>query len=225
MPGSSARPTLGPRSSYVRALFPLFALALLGLVSACGVDARDGDRDDRDDKGPGSEAPAVCGDGACHADERCGSCESDCGVCAWPPAWSALEEEVVVLVNQARANGATCPSGPRPATHPLTWNDELAEAARLHSLDMAEQDYFSHTSLDGRSPWDRMEDAGYTGFPTSENIAAGSRTAQDAFNSWMSSDGHCRNIMSSNPNEIGVGYATVEGSSWGHYWTQTFGER
>jgi uncharacterized protein YkwD len=142
----------------------------------------------------------------------------------WPAEWIAAEEEMLLLVNEARINGATCPSGAKPATHPLTWNLELSIAARLHSEDMANNGYFSHTSQDGRSPWQRIADAGYTANATGENIAAGQSSAQSAFNSWMSSDGHCRNIMSGGSNEIGIGYV-AGGAGYGHYWTQTFGAR
>jgi uncharacterized protein YkwD len=99
----------------------------------------------------------------------------------------------------------------------------LRRAARLHSADMAENNYFDHNSQDGRSPWQRMGEAGYTGQPAAENIAAGNRTAAATFEQWRQSDGHCRNMMAQNANEIGIGYA--EGGSYGAYWTQTFGAR
>jgi uncharacterized protein YkwD len=86
---------------------------------------------------------------------------------------------------------------------------------------MADNDYFDHTSLDGRSPWDRMAQAGYDGMPFGENIAAGSSTADGTFHQWLNSPGHCMNMMSQNANELGVGVAF--GGSWGAYWTQTFG--
>lgn len=90
---------------------------------------------------------------------------------------------------------------------------------------MGEQGYFSHDSLDGRSPWDQMRDAGYEGSLRAENIAGGSGTAEATFQQWKSSDGHCRNMMSSQVNELGVGYAFVEGSPFGHDWVQNFGCR
>ena len=46
-------------------------------------------------------------------------------------------------------------------------------AARCHSVDMAENDFFSHTGSDGSNFSQRMRDAGYTGSPRAENIAAG----------------------------------------------------
>ncbi|MFC6602599.1 CAP domain-containing protein [Ectobacillus funiculus] len=39
----------------------------------------------------------------------------------------------------------------------LTWDDHVRETAREHSLDMAGNHYFSHTNLQGQSPFDRME--------------------------------------------------------------------
>lgn len=195
------------------------ASLVCGLV-ACGPSGSGSSRDGDDD----DVAPS-CGDGVCDASEGCDACASDCGACDWPPGWSALEGDVLTRVNEVRSQGASCGGVFAPPTHPLTWNDELALAARLHSLDMAEQDYFDHTSLDGRSPWDRIDDAGYTGFAVGENIAVGSETAEEVMQSWMSSPGHCRNIMSSDADELGVGYAYEADSTWVHYWTQTFGER
>ena len=55
---------------------------------------------------------------------------------------------------------------------PLTSNALLHAAARAHSRDMTDQDYFDHLSLDGRTPWDRMAAAGYVDFSAAaENIA------------------------------------------------------
>jgi hypothetical protein len=41
----------------------------------------------------------------------------------------------------------------------------------------------------------------------------------------MNSSGHRANILSPNFCDIGVGYAFVSGSPYGHYWTQDFGRR
>jgi uncharacterized protein YkwD len=89
---------------------------------------------------------------------------------------------------------------------------------------MATNNYFSHTSRDGRTFGQRIENAGFGGgYPRGENIAAGSSTAQGVMNQWMSSDGHCRNIMTAGFRAIGVGYAERAGSTYRHYWTQNFG--
>jgi uncharacterized protein YkwD len=143
----------------------------------------------------------------------------------WPAAWVAFEEEVLALLNARRAAGATCGTAVKPPVGPLTADAALREASRCHSLDMAVHGYFSHTSLDGRSPWDRIADAGYTASPTGENIAAGYATPAAVVDGWMASPGHCNNIMNPNSNESGVGYAFRAGSPYGRYWTHTFGRR
>lgn len=168
--------------------------------------------------------PPVCGDGACDTpQEACDTCPQDCGDCGWPADWAQLENEMVPLVNAQRAQGANCGGQQMPPVGPLTMNPELRVAAQLHSQDMAEQNYFDHTSLDGRSPWQRMSAAGYRGQAGGENIAAGNATAQATFTQWLNSPGHCRNMMSGNFSEIGVGYAFGANSQYRHYWTQTFG--
>jgi uncharacterized protein YkwD len=141
-----------------------------------------------------------------------------------PDPASPLEDAVLVLVNQRRAAGATCGGtvyGPAPA---LYMHPNLRVAARGHSQDMAAQNYFSHTSLDGRTFDQRIRNAGYTGSsPLGENIAAGYPTAQAVVDGWMGSPGHCANIMSPGFRAVGVGYAHNPASIYRHYWTQNFG--
>jgi uncharacterized protein YkwD len=137
---------------------------------------------------------------------------------------AAFESEVLALVNQHRAAGATCGGTPYGPAAALVMNAELRSAARGHSQDMATRDYFSHTSLDGRTFDQRIRDAGYSGsFPLGENIAAGQSTPEAVVSGWMGSPGHCTNIMSAGFRSIGVGYAFQSSSTYRHYWTQNFG--
>ena len=143
-------------------------------------------------------------------------------VAEWDESHTALEEEVLELVNERRAAGASCGSeGNFEPTGPLTMNANLRCAARNHSKDMADNDYFSHDSQDGRSPGERIEQAEYDYSTWGENIAAGSPDAAGTVDQWMNSDGHCANIMRDRYTEIGVGYAP--GGGYGHVWTQVFG--
>ena len=131
-----------------------------------------------------------------------------------PPTVSAAAsaaEVVVYLVNAERA-AAT------PSCGPLTIDDRLTIAAQGHSDDMAANDYFSHTSLDGATFTDRAEAAGFTGSAGGENIAAGQRSPQDVMAAWMQSDDHRANILNCNYTVIGVG---LNEDGW--YWTQMFG--
>lgn len=122
-----------------------------------------------------------------------------------------LEQLVLELVNKERvAEGAK----------PLVWDDSLAEVAKMHSRDMAEHNFFEHTNLDGKSPFDRMREHGISYGAAAENIAAGQRSAEEVMQSWMNSDGHRRNIMNPEFEKLGVGIAY--GGSYGIYWTQCF---
>lgn len=170
--------------------------------------------------------PPRCGDGTCDApSETCGACAADCGACGWPEEYARSEEAVLAQVNALRARGATCGGAALPAVPPLAMSPELRQAARLHSADMATQNYFDHTSQDGRSFGQRAAEAGYRGAPVGENIAAGSAGAEATFTQWLNSPGHCQNMMSGRATEIGIGHAYDDGARYGHYWTQVFGAR
>ena len=129
---------------------------------------------------------------------------------------SSVEQEVTELVNLEREI---------ENLHPLVWDDALGAAARGHSADMAQLNYFSHTSLDGRLFYQRITAAGYAYNTCGENIAAGYSNAQSVMNGWMNSPGHRANILGSGFCDIGVGYAYGSASTYGHYWTQDFGRR
>jgi uncharacterized protein YkwD len=128
-----------------------------------------------------------------------------------------------VLTNEHRAQGATCGDRVFPPAPPLGLSAPLRHAAREHSGDMGSHDYFSHGSFDGRSPDARMRAAGWSGRASGENIYAGPTTPAAVVEGWMKSPGHCANLMSRSYHVIGVGYADVPGSKFGHYWTQDFG--
>jgi uncharacterized protein YkwD len=145
------------------------------------------------------------------------------GAMKWPEPLPTWESEVVALVNAERARGGSCgANGEFPPSSPLTVNASLHCAARVHSKDMADRDFFDHVNPDGFDPFDRMQEAGYGGFSVQgENIAAGTTSAQATMDGWMASDGHCANILNPAYREIGVG-AYEGGGQFVHYWTQTF---
>ncbi|MCB0910647.1 MAG: IPT/TIG domain-containing protein [Propionibacteriaceae bacterium] len=132
-----------------------------------------------------------------------------------------VEDEVLRLVNNARSHKRKCGAKTYRRAKPLHVDASLAAAAAAHSADMARNDYFSHYSLNGDSPFDRILAAGYSYSYAGENIAAGYRTPASVVKAWLKSPGHCRNIMKRKYTELGVGYAT--GGSYGTYWTQDFG--
>lgn len=132
------------------------------------------------------------------------------------PVNSSLEQQVVDLTNQLRQQH-NCP--------PLSLSPQLTSAARGHSQDMADHNYFSHVDSAGHTPGWRAQQAGYIGVAGWENIAAGASTATDVVALWYNSDGHRRNMLDCSLTDIGVGYGYNATSSYGNYWTQAFGDR
>lgn len=131
--------------------------------------------------------------------------------------------EAVAKLNAARATGRMCGTTWYPAAAPVQWNEALAKAASGHSKDMATNNYFSHTSLDGRSPGTRITAAGYNWSAYGENIAAGQSTMDAALTAWLKSPGHCKNIMNARYKDYGAGCAYTSSSRYRTYWTQDFG--
>ncbi len=87
---------------------------------------------------------------------------------------------------------------------PLLWNEKLALAARVKSVDMITDGYWSHTSPDGKTPWFFMKQAGYKYRSAGENLARGFDSASATVNAWMNSEGHKANILSVKYKETGV---------------------
>ena len=135
-------------------------------------------------------------------------------------AQADFESEVIELVNVERE---------ARNLHPLSYSEELTVAARRHSQDMGDRNYFDHTTPDGTPDgipfYERIIDAGYNYRNCGENIAAGHATPEAVVEGWMNSDGHRANILDPDYCDIGVGYAAVGGSQYYHYWTQDFGRR
>ena len=185
------------------------------------VDARVTDDGGRRDSGGDDAARDTSGGGTDTGGEM------DCRVLeSWPAEWAAAEMEALAEMNRHRQAGTSCPSGPKDSVGPLEMSPELRIAARCHSMDMATNDFFSHTGSGGTSFSDRARSAGYSGRPRGENIAAGNGTGVASVEQWMNSrDGHCDAIMAGASNEVGIGYMPYTPSMWRHYWTAVFGSR
>lgn len=98
---------------------------------------------------------------------------------------------------------------------PVLIDPKLHVAARDHSKDMLEKNFFAHDSpVPGKkSPWDRAKQAGTTA--NSENIYFGSPSPAAANEAWFLSPGHHVNMF-------GNGRRGGMGRHEGH-WTQMFG--
>ena len=135
---------------------------------------------------------------------------------------NVLQQEMTAAINAARGQARTCGSQFHEAVPPISWNDQLAAAAREHSVDMANNNHFSHQGTDGSSPGDRIERQGYSAITWGENIAAGYGDVERVVNGWLESPGHCSNIMNGSFRELGAGFAENENTQYGIFWTQVF---
>lgn len=115
-----------------------------------------------------------------------------------------LEQQVVDLVNQKRAKHDLVK---------LRVNAKLVDAARSHSTEMGDKQYFSHDSASGETFSNRIIRLGYTRsgysyWAVGENIAWGSglyATAVATVNAWMKSPAHRAVILTKKFRDIGIG--------------------
>ena len=121
-----------------------------------------------------------------------------------PPALTAEVDAFVSAMNSHRVS-LGCPE--------LAWNDDVAQVAEAHSQDMVDREYFSHTSPEGDSPFDRLTEAGISYSSAAENLAYGFSTGDAVLEAWLNSAGHRANIENCTLTEHGVG---LEGTHWTH---------
>jgi uncharacterized protein YkwD len=136
---------------------------------------------------------------------------------------AGIEAELLQRVNALRASGAVCGTTGFAATTALAWNTQLLAAAKEHSTDMAQKNYFSHTGQDGRNPGQRVTAAGYIWSTVGENIAGGQRSVEQAMAGWINSPGHCQNLMNPNFRDVAVACVRNDASTYRLYWTMNLG--
>jgi uncharacterized protein YkwD len=123
-------------------------------------------------------------------------------------------ETVMTLVNRERT-AAGCPA--------LTPHDTLIEVAGAHSQDMAMHRFIGHEGSDGRTPAQRVQDAGYRFRIVAENVAAGRLTPESAVQGWMESPEHRANMLNCALRDTGVGVVEApDDPTYAIYWTQLF---
>lgn len=91
----------------------------------------------------------------------------------------------------------------------LQQDTRLNEAATKKAEDMISNNYWSHNSPSGTSPWFWIEQSGYSYSIAGENLAKNYSDAKSVVDAWMVSSAHRENIL--NPGYKSVGFAVVEG--------------
>lgn len=156
---------------------------------------------------------SMAGDGAHRA--------AKCGVQPTP-------DDILSLINAARARGASCDSARLwPAAEPLAWSVRLAEVAELQSREMATLDRLGHHDTRDQGLAQRLRNSGYSFSTAGENVAVGYRSLDAVIEAWLASESHCVTIM--NPAVLELGVACVDGDKSGdpvqdRYWTMVVGK-
>lgn len=140
-----------------------------------------------------------------------------------PSEAEAIGEEMLRLVNEARARPRSCGTEQLAAAPPLRLSAQLAHVALIHARDMADRGHMSHEGSDGSNVAQRATRVGYLWGAVAENVAMGQETPAEALAAWISSPGHCMNVMNPRYTEMGVAFADNPATRAGMYWAQVFG--
>lgn len=136
-----------------------------------------------------------------------------CGVTSHDP--DQLELVAFTMVNNYRAENGVAE---------LKWAEDMADAARRHSQDMVNRDFFDHTNPDGVDVAGRLDNLGIAWIALAENIARTTTSTEEpakaALNAWKESSTHEANMVNATYEESGVGVAM--GDDGYIYFTQIF---
>ena len=127
-----------------------------------------------------------------------------------PTIRTDLEQKMLELINMERAKSNLKPLKPDP---------HLREVARNHCRDMFKRGYFSHFSIEGKDPFDRIRKAKIPFLAAGENLAL-SPNLKIAHQGLMESPGHKANILHPAFGRVGIGI--LDGGTYGIMVTQNF---
>ena len=129
-------------------------------------------------------------------------------------AFADIEQRTFALVNKERKKNNLSE---------LELDEDLLAVARAHSQDMAANNYFSHTNLDGLSSFDRLDAAGIKWKIAGENLAYNmddDDPALTAVTSWINSPKHYENMLVKGYTLTGLGVGLGENGIY--FFTQVF---
>jgi uncharacterized protein YkwD len=112
------------------------------------------------------------------------------------PADPAIQE-FLRLVN-AKRRSVGCPE--------LKWDNRLALVALKHSRDMISRNFFGHSNPDGKGAFERLQESKIVFSAGAENIALGAKSGRQAFEIWLRSPEHRKNMLDCRFTRHGVAY-------------------
>ncbi|MDE5772544.1 MAG: SCP-like extracellular [Ruminococcus sp.] len=127
------------------------------------------------------------------------------------PDFVELAEQVIVLVNEARAEAGL---------NPIYATPYLCDVAETRAEECVEN--FSHSRANGDSFIQAVDYDVIKWATAGENIACGMSTPEDTFEQWRNSPSHWAAIMNPDYTHMGVGVTYDPDSVYGWYWEQLF---
>jgi uncharacterized protein YkwD len=131
---------------------------------------------------------------------------------AKPAEATTTECELIEMTNAERTKSGLAP---------LMADPLLSIAARQHSANMARQGKLDHT-LDEKGVDQRLTALGYRWSGCGENIAEGQRSPAQVIETWMNSEDHRNNMLSTKISRIGVAVANAANGQ--RYWTMVLAQ-
>jgi uncharacterized protein YkwD len=125
----------------------------------------------------------------------------------WQPQPEDIRTVMLREVNALRAAGCRCGLQRMRPAPPLTWNDQLAQAASAHAEDLQQRNRMGHTGSDGSTVSERARRVGYRWSLVGENVAWNYPSPEAVVQGWKESPGHCRNLMNPGFREMGAAEA------------------
>ena len=122
-------------------------------------------------------------------------------------ASSSGAETLMNLINEKRAEAGV------PA---LSVDSNMNKGARIRAQEMSQNyDKYKHTRPNGEKGMRVLIEVGCSYSAAAENAGRGQSSVSEIFNSWISSDGHKKNMLNEKYSKMGLGYYTVSGTT---YW-------
>lgn len=209
------------RSPLLRWTKTVLGIAAVGLITGCIEGG--GSDSSGDDLSGIAQANITVADVASSTetnDQNAGDSLAPVGQCSL----SVLDEQILQKINEVRAIGRSCGETYQQAVDPVVWHCTLEGAARSHSQDMGNNNFFSHTGSDGLRVGARADAAGYDWVRVGENIAVGYSSVDSVVSAWLASPSHCSTIMDGAYEEMANSLHMPAGADHDTYWTLLMGK-
>ena len=124
-----------------------------------------------------------------------------------PAQFAAITEtKMIELTNASRAEAGL---------NALSVDSKLTTAAQNKAANMIAENYFAHTSPEGKRFYVWIQEAGYSYSVAGENLAMDFTSAESAHNALMASPTHRENILNSSYTNVGMAVVTgqIDGSN------------